>query len=71
LYELLKILIMTEKLYTMSFIIITGGGDTEEPEMSRETTHKDLTKEEADSLKATMEYGDFGCSFLDIEITEQ
>ena len=41
---------MNEKLYSLSYKITTGGGDTGEPEETRKITSPDLTEKQLLSL---------------------
>lgn len=62
---------MNETLYILSYKTTIGGGDTGEPEQTMKTTRPDLTSRELDSLLYSLQHGDFGAQFWDIEIKEQ
>ena len=62
---------MKEKLFTLHYKMIQGGGDTGEPETLTDHKMENLTKEQLDSLTYTMEHGDFGCSFSWLRTEEQ
>lgn len=57
---------MQEKLFTLTFLITDGEG-----EIYKHARHENLTKEELDNLLFTLDIGDFGCTFEDIEYKEQ
>jgi hypothetical protein len=63
---------MNETLYILSYKTTIGGWrDTEEPEQTMKTTRPDLTTKELNSLLYSLQEGDFGAQFWDIEIKEQ
>ncbi len=62
---------MIGTLYTISYNMTLGGGDTGEPEETIKRTTPDLTARELDSLLCSLQEGDFGAHFWDIQIEEQ
>jgi hypothetical protein len=62
---------MREKLFTLHYKQLTGGGDTGEPEKLTDCKATDLTKEQLESLTYSLENGDFGCSFCGLRAEEQ
>jgi hypothetical protein len=61
---------MKETLYTLHYKKTLGGGDTGEPEQTMKTTRPDLTAKELHSLLYSLQEGDFGAHFWDIQIEE-
>ena len=62
---------MKEKLFTLHYKQLIGGGDTGEPEELIDCKATDLTKKQLDSLTYNLENGDFGCSFGWLRTEEQ
>lgn len=62
---------MKEKLFTLHYKMLIGGGDTGEPEELIDCKATDLTKEQLESLTYSLEHGDFGCSFSWLSTEEQ
>ena len=62
---------MNETLCILSYKTTIGGGDTGEPEQTMKPTRPDLTRKEIYSLLYSLQEGDFGAQFWDIEIKEQ
>jgi hypothetical protein len=58
---------MKNRLYILSYKITIGGGDTGEPEQTIKTTRPDLTSKELHSLLYSLQEGDFGANFWDIQ----
>lgn len=62
---------MAQKLFTLHYKKLTGGGDTGEPEELTDCKATDLTEEQLKSLTYSLENGDFGCSFGWLRTEEQ